>query len=123
MNVRIFLIVGCMFFLPLAAHADDYKRKDFRESYERIYEKNGIKAPRVENQDLSGEDVDHQSPGHDEYSLYEWSKKSSGALSRDSGSELRPKSADGSYSSLEPYTEQKLEQYKREIKQEESPKD
>ena len=72
-----FFSVCTMVFSP--AHAGDYKRKDYRESYERLYEtrnENFISThPAEKAPPPTTAEIKLPESSFDEYSLYEWTKQ------------------------------------------------
>lgn len=75
MALRLFLTAICILTAPSRAAADDYKRKDYRESYERHYERAGKTARQATDQRFLNPHEPQASGGpYDEYNLYQWTR-------------------------------------------------
>ncbi len=85
-----FCAAFCVFIFS-SALADDYKRKDYLESYERTYERSQkkISAPHITSEPSlrSTQDNSPSNSSYDEYSLYEWTKQRPGA--KEAGPEIK----------------------------------
>lgn len=90
MRVTGFVFCATLFVFS-SASADDYKRKDYLESYERTYERSqenfSTLRPIPKPSSQFAQDNSSQNSSYDEYSLYEWTRQRSGTNELPPGTE------------------------------------